>query len=502
MNEASRPSSERVALAMLACAVLATAVGCKPTQTCTDECAGKVCGGDGCVGSCGSCPTGDSCNATGKCVTRTIPPSTLTYSDNPATYARGLAIAANRPSSSGGAVVSYSVSPSLPAGLSVDTGTGAITGTPTTVTATTSYLITATNSAGDTTAWVSITVSDAEPGDAGLRDAGADDGGPGDAGSVDAGPYDAGPGDAGPSSTCDGTAVIVTAGAWQVRLAKATGELTFSGPDLDGAAQATVIRFVAPGARVAGTWHSLGRVLACRVSGDSVEVIQELDGQPAVARLSAPHPEVLRYEVTDWGALTPERTSLTVFSGADEHFYGFGEKFDSLDQAGLVVRTLTFDAPGDKGDHSYTVAPWFVSTRGYGFHLDSTAESSFDLRATAADRYVVTNLASHAARSTSWTAPASPTCCSRYTGYTGRPPLPPPWAFGPWISSDVWRDGRRGSLRRHASSRERGIPGSVFVFDSPWETRLQRLHLQHDPVRRGRNVTRGSTSPASRRSPR
>ena len=57
----------------------------------------------------------------------------------------------------------------------------------------------------------------------------------------------------------------------------------------------------------------------------------------------------------------------------------------------------------------------------------------------------------------------------RYTGYTGRPPLPPPFAFGPWISSDIWRNG--GEVRYAVTKfRERGIPASVFVFDSPWET--------------------------------
>ena len=74
-----------------------------------------------------------------------------------------------------------------------------------------------------------------------------------------------------------------------------------------------------------------------------------------------------------------------------EHFYGFGEKFNALDQAGKAVRIETFDNPGDKGDRSYKAAPWFVSTRGYGFLLDSTARSVFDMRAAAADRYTVTN---------------------------------------------------------------------------------------------------------------
>ena len=100
----------------------------------------------------------------------------------------------------------------------------------------------------------------------------------------------------------------------------------------------------------------------------------------------------MRYEVTDWNGLKPDQTSVAAASDGNEHFYGFGEKFNALDQAGNVVDILTFDNPGNKGDRSYKVAPWFVSTRGYGFHLDSTARSTFDMRAAAAGRYAITNL--------------------------------------------------------------------------------------------------------------
>lgn len=91
------------------------------------------------------------------------PPSTLTYNLAAAVYTKGTAIAANTPSSGGGAVVSYSVSPALPAGLSLNTGTGAISGIPTAIKATASYTVTATNGGGSTTASISITVNDAAP---------------------------------------------------------------------------------------------------------------------------------------------------------------------------------------------------------------------------------------------------------------------------------------------------------------------------------------------------
>ncbi len=36
--------------------------------TCNPDCAGKQCGSDGCGGTCGSCPAGQTCNASGQCV--------------------------------------------------------------------------------------------------------------------------------------------------------------------------------------------------------------------------------------------------------------------------------------------------------------------------------------------------------------------------------------------------------------------------------------------------
>jgi alpha-D-xyloside xylohydrolase len=171
--------------------------------------------------------------------------------------------------------------------------------------------------------------------------------------------------------------------------------------------------------------------------------------------------------VIDWGGAPPDRLEIQLAAAPGEHLYGLGEKFDRLDQAGKVARVLAVDAPGGKGDRSYKVAPWFVSSRGYGFRLDSSAESSFDLAASHEDRIAVTTSFPRLA----WElvgGPAPADALARYTAATGRPALPPPWAFGPWLSSDHWRTG--GEVR-YAVSRYRalGIPGSVFVFDSPWE---------------------------------
>ena len=36
--------------------------------------------------------------------------------------------------------------------------------------------------------------------------------------------------------------------------------------------------------------------------------------------------------------LEPDENSITALADGDEHFYGFGEKFNALDQAGKLVR--------------------------------------------------------------------------------------------------------------------------------------------------------------------
>ncbi len=91
------------------------------------------------------------------------PPSALSYTTATAAYIQQTPITANTPTSSGGAVAAYTVSPALPAGLSLSPTTGVISGTPTTVTATASYTVMASNSVGSTTASLSITVNVGAP---------------------------------------------------------------------------------------------------------------------------------------------------------------------------------------------------------------------------------------------------------------------------------------------------------------------------------------------------
>jgi alpha-D-xyloside xylohydrolase len=267
-----------------------------------------------------------------------------------------------------------------------------------------------------------------------------------------------------------GDFLSIPSGQLQARVYGNSGHIELAGPDLDGNPLANVITFQPPSVSFSGATHTVGRTLSSRSVGNGLELDQELGQQTITARLTFPHDGVVRYEVVDWGGVIPEATDIVAASNPAERFYGFGETFNGVDQAGNAVRIATFDQPASKGVNgdSYTVMPWFVSTRGYGFHLDSSAESLFDMRKTQQDRYVVRNPASTLAFNVVY-GPRLTDVLTRFTAYAGRPALLPPFAFGPWISADTWRSG--GEVRYAVTKfRERGIPASMFVFDSPWET--------------------------------
>ena len=81
------------------------------------------------------------------------------YSDSPAAvYYTGVTVATNTPHTSGGAVDSWAVSPTLPGGLILSAVDGTIIGTPIAAVAEADYVLTATNVAGSSSFTLAITV--------------------------------------------------------------------------------------------------------------------------------------------------------------------------------------------------------------------------------------------------------------------------------------------------------------------------------------------------------
>lgn len=90
-------------------------------------------------------------------VTVTAPAFTLSSASESKTV--NTAITGYTISSTGGAIASYAISPAAPAGLTFNTSTGLLSGTPTTVAGATAYTITATNASGSATRTFTLTVT-------------------------------------------------------------------------------------------------------------------------------------------------------------------------------------------------------------------------------------------------------------------------------------------------------------------------------------------------------
>ncbi|MEA4882420.1 MAG: glycoside hydrolase family 31 protein [Clostridia bacterium] len=152
---------------------------------------------------------------------------------------------------------------------------------------------------------------------------------------------------------------------------------------------------------------------------------------------------------------------------AASHYYGFGERFDSLDQNGRNPDVCVVNQYLRQGSRTYIPMPFFLTEAGYGMHV-------------ATDRYVSYSLSPSLPGQMSTTAQVDPACpvlestvflgapaeiVRAYSRSTGTAALPPKWAFGPWISGNAWNTQREveEQVRR---GEELGIPATVVVIEA------------------------------------
>jgi alpha-D-xyloside xylohydrolase len=166
------------------------------------------------------------------------------------------------------------------------------------------------------------------------------------------------------------------------------------------------------------------------------------------------------------GAVVAYHESFT--AAADEHFVGLGEKFTEFDKRGQRAVMWNYDAFGGESDRAYKNIPFYLSSRGYGVLVDSGMATEFDMCQSThtcvqivvpddlIDYYVIAG-------------PTPVEILDRFDRLTGRPLLPPKWAFGTWISSGFYPDTQDRVLERARTIRERGIPCDVLHLDCYWQ---------------------------------
>jgi alpha-D-xyloside xylohydrolase len=196
---------------------------------------------------------------------------------------------------------------------------------------------------------------------------------------------------------------------------------------------------------------------------------------------------LLSVEPTDGRALAvtvstrsgePHELRLRLRSDDETRYYGTGERFHSLNQRGFILPIRVDDRYGNKGVGTHKPVPFFMSTKGFGVWLDSTAPAELDLSGTARFDTDI-EMRGSSMRVVFIAGPRLDEILETFTGLTGRSPVPPAWAFGLWKSRDVHRN-REDVLEDVEKLRRFGIPASVLVIDSPWETGYNDFNMNRE----------------------
>jgi alpha-D-xyloside xylohydrolase len=116
-----------------------------------------------------------------------------------------------------------------------------------------------------------------------------------------------------------------------------------------------------------------------------------------------------------------------------EQIYGLGERFTPFVKNGQSVDIWHEDG-GTDSPIGYKNIPFYLSSKGYGVFVDSTDLVSFEVQSERMDKVQVA-VRGEAIRILVIHGPSPKAILERYTAILGRPPIPPAWSFGLWLTT-------------------------------------------------------------------
>lgn len=151
----------------------------------------------------------------------------------------------------------------------------------------------------------------------------------------------------------------------------------------------------------------------------------------------------------------------------DEAFYGFGERFNALDQRGCNLDNYVYGQYTNQGKRTYIPIPFFVSSRGYGMWVNTSRQVQFDMAATRSDSWFLEGRAEEDGNlDITWFLQEQPyENVKAFTLATGKPKVPPSWVFGLWMSSNDWNSQIEVLNQLHETQKLQ-IPASVLVIEA------------------------------------
>ena len=150
---------------------------------------------------------------------------------------------------------------------------------------------------------------------------------------------------------------------------------------------------------------------------------------------------------------------------ADEMIFGCGESATGLNKAGQKVNLFVTDPQGPETDQMYKPIPFFMSNRGYGMFMHTSAPVTCDFGAT----YIGLNKMFMGDENLDlfvfFGEPKD--ILDEYTDLVGKLGMPPLWSFGTWMSRITYFSEKEG-YDVAANIRKNKYPCDVIHFDTGW----------------------------------
>jgi len=160
------------------------------------------------------------------------------------------------------------------------------------------------------------------------------------------------------------------------------------------------------------------------------------------------------------------RSIEPVFSiSPGEKIVGCGESFTALNKVGQKINLFVTDPQGPETAGMYKPVPFFMSSRGYGMFMHTSAPVTCDFGATHVGTTKLFMMDETADMFIFFGEPKK--ILDEYTSLTGKAPMPPLWSFGTWMSRISYFKQEEG-YDVAAKLRKYKIPADVIHFDTGW----------------------------------
>jgi alpha-D-xyloside xylohydrolase len=175
------------------------------------------------------------------------------------------------------------------------------------------------------------------------------------------------------------------------------------------------------------------------------------------------------------------RSMAAVFSlSPGEKIFGCGESFTRLDKRGQKVVLWTNDANGVETGRMYKPIPFFMSNRGYGMFVHTSAPATFDFGASYGNTTAL--LLGDDTLDLFVFLGEPKEILNEYTTLTGKPSMPPLWSFGLWMSRITYFSEEQ-TREVAAKLRQNRIPSDVIHLDTGWFETDWRCDYKFSPTR-------------------